>query len=160
MNKNPPPPHPPTLLSSANKAATPAVTQSVQASVITVFLLRMFISFKKILSKTKSCPPVEFLCRGWALSEPAPSPSETPGGPSASQHPLVCSPVRFHPLALMIPLILFPPTLLLKPPFSPFSPPCVDVYFLSLCPSTPPNPETKSFFPIPVTSPLLPLRLI
>lgn len=69
--------------------------------------------FFLILSKTKSRPPVEFLCRGgWVLGEPSSSPSETPGTHSTSQHLPVCSPVRFHPLVLMIAFILFPSTLL------------------------------------------------
>lgn len=60
------------------------------------------------LPKTKGWPPAEFLCRGWALSELSPSPSEAPGRLSASRRLPVCSPVRFHPLAQTTPLILFP----------------------------------------------------
>lgn len=123
----------------------------------------LFFFFPNIAPKQKAGPPAELLCRGWALSEPTPSPSETPGRPSTCQHPLVCSPVRFHPLALMIPLILFPSTLLhsSKTTFLPlFSPLCCNLLPVSLsvhptqlwCLILPP--------PIPVTSSLLPLQLI
>lgn len=53
--------------------------------------------FFLILSKTKSRPPAGLLCRGWVLGEPSPSPSETPGRHSTSQHLPVCSPVRILP---------------------------------------------------------------
>lgn len=151
---------------SANKAPPPAVMQT-QASVITVFLLKMFIFFSfLILSKTKSRPPVEILCRGWVLGEPSPSPSpsETPGRHSTSQHLPFCSPVRFHPLVLTTAFILFPSTLLPSNkstflPLFPVSPLCRGS--LPVSPSVhPTQPWPLIPFPIPVTSSLFSLQLI